>query len=281
MARSVPRPRKISDFKPLFTNVAQTSHYLVRFGIPWPVQQHLISRGVDKRFIGEDIGLMASDAVIPGSSLMTADISGNYQGVNEKMAHTRQFMQMSLSFYVDRDYKVLKFLEHWIEYIASGSERNALRDGYHFRMRYPKQYKSEKTGIVKFEKDYNHSIEWNFVGLFPLALSDTQVAYEGSRIMKATCTFNYDRYICGKTSSKSWWEGLHINLTGGQRNNAYRTDDAEYRVPKLTVRDDAPSADWRTRGIEETIPNAEQFLKDQGMSDTTLQFLNNFGPDEK
>ena len=44
---------------------------------------------------------------------------------------------------------VLKFLEHWIEYIASGSERNALRDGYHFRMRYPKQYKSEKTGIVK------------------------------------------------------------------------------------------------------------------------------------
>ena len=76
MARSVPRPRKISDFKPLFTNVAQTSHYLVRFGIPWPVQQHLISRGVDKRFIGEDIGLMASDAVIPGSSLMTADISG-------------------------------------------------------------------------------------------------------------------------------------------------------------------------------------------------------------
>ena len=128
MARSVPRPRKISDFKPLFTNVAQTSHYLVRFGIPWPVQQHLISRGVDKSVIGEDIGLMASDAVIPGSSLMTADISGNYQGVNEKMAHTRQFMQMSLSFYLDRDYKVLKFLEHWIEYIASGSERNALLD---------------------------------------------------------------------------------------------------------------------------------------------------------
>ena len=72
--------------------------------------------------------------------------------------------------------------------------------------------------------------------------------------MKATCTFNYDRYICGKTSSKSWWEGLHINLTGNQRNNAYRTDDAEYRTPSITIRDDAPQGTWNTQGVDKSLP---------------------------
>ena len=112
----MPRPRKISEFKPLITNLAQTSHYQVMFGgLNGPLMSHLTSRGVDTRFITESSGLLCSSAFIPGSSLATADITGNFMGVQEKMAHTRIFTEMQLEFYVDSDYRMIKFLEHWME----------------------------------------------------------------------------------------------------------------------------------------------------------------------
>ena len=101
MTTSAPRPRRISDFKPTLTQVAQTSHYQVLFSVPRAVKQYLESRGLDSRFIGETVGLLCNDAVIPGSSLATADVTGPYQGLSEKFAHTRLFTDMTLNFYVD------------------------------------------------------------------------------------------------------------------------------------------------------------------------------------
>ena len=47
-----PRPRRISDFKPTLTKLAQTSHYEVRFGrAVGGLGNYLRKRGVDKRFI--------------------------------------------------------------------------------------------------------------------------------------------------------------------------------------------------------------------------------------
>ena len=100
-----PFPKKISQILPTFQNVAQTSNYLVRFSIPnsgvYPLTTHLRSKGVDDRFDLGDIGLLCSGASIPGSSFATLDVRGEYQGVIEKMAHTRQFTQidLELSFY--------------------------------------------------------------------------------------------------------------------------------------------------------------------------------------
>ena len=52
----------------------------------------------------------------------TADAIGHFHGVTEKFAHTRTFIQMEMEFYVDNAYRSLKFLEHWTEFIASGSD---------------------------------------------------------------------------------------------------------------------------------------------------------------
>jgi len=57
----VPRIKKISEFKPLITNLAQTSHYQVMFGgLNGQLSTHLNSRGVDTRFITESSGLLCS-----------------------------------------------------------------------------------------------------------------------------------------------------------------------------------------------------------------------------
>ena len=207
-----PRPRKISEFKPLFSRLAQTSHYQVVFGgLSGPLRSYLLQRGIDSRFINESVGLLCNSASLPGSSFATSDIVGNYTGVSEKMAHTRTFVQLDLEFYVDHSYKTLKFLEHWMEFISSGSFEQPYQEGYYFRMRYPEQYKCNSTKILKFDRDYNRYIEYTFYGLFPMALNSTAVSYESSGILKASASFNYERYVCGKTYS--------IDIARGEDNN--------------------------------------------------------------
>ena len=208
------RPKKIADIKPILTNVAQTSHYQVFFdGLSQDLFKFLGTKGVNKRFITENAGLLCNQASIPGSSLATTDIFGNFTGVQEKFAHTRIFTELSLDFYVDKDYKMIKFFEHWIDYIANGSEKtspNVRKDnpGYFYRMRYPKGsssgYKCDKTKIVKFNIDYRSEIEYTFFGLFPINFSSTPVQYGSSDVLRTSVTFSYERYIAGKETSLSF-----------------------------------------------------------------------------
>jgi hypothetical protein len=82
----VPIRRRISDFKPLFTNLAQTSHYEVRFGgvgpLGGPLMAYLSRKGISQRFIFEDAGLLCFNASLPTSSLATAEITGKLYGYN-------------------------------------------------------------------------------------------------------------------------------------------------------------------------------------------------------
>ncbi len=199
---SIARPRRISEIKPIFGNLAQTSHYQVSFGsLSKPLQDHLSLRGVDWRFVAEDAGLLCSSASLPGSSLGTSDIVGDVTGVTEKMAHTRVFTAIDLTFYVDKKYKMIKFLEHWIEFIASGSGVRNTEEGYFFRMKYPKDYKSNTAQVLKFDRDYQNQIEYNFYGLFPIAMYSPTISYNDSQVLTVTASFNYERYVCGSIRS--------------------------------------------------------------------------------
>lgn len=219
-----PRPRKISDFKRVLTNLAQTSHYEVKFGAPpAPLSSYLSSRGVDSRFITGDIGLLCYSAELPYGSLATANIAGNYMGIQEKIAHSRIYGQVNLGFYIDSDYKVLKFLEHWAEFIASGSHNpvgtkakavSQGRKNYFIRMQYPEYYKMESTKIVKFDRDYRKNIEYNFFGMFPSNVGNINVSYDSSRTLTASATFEFTRYVCGPVSSLDEKRGDDNNKQG-------------------------------------------------------------------
>ena len=196
-----PRPRRISEFLPRMQNVAQTSHYLVKFALPISgVRSYLRRKGINDRFVAEDAGLLVSDAVLPGSAMAAVNVAGDFQGVIERFAHTRNFTQINLEFYVDNDYTSLKFIEHWMEYIT-GAISDPAKDNYHFQLHYPSEYKSNETRIVKFERYYNRFLEYKFIGLFPLSLNSTRVSYQGSQVLKASAAFSFDRYICGESTS--------------------------------------------------------------------------------
>jgi len=207
-----PRPRGISDIMPKLQRVAQTSKFLVKFVLPnSPLRTQMRKKGINDRFISDNIGLLCSDAVLPGSNMASLNTAGDYQGLVEKFAHTRQFTQVSFDFYVDLEYKSLKFIEHWMEYISGQSNSDPSRDAYHFKMAYPEEYKSNDTRIVKFEADHFQFLEYRFVGLFPIALNSTRVSYQNSQVLKATASFSFDRYICGETSSLARALGIDLN----------------------------------------------------------------------
>ena len=76
------KKKRISDFTSIIGNVAQTSHYQVFFdGLSGDLLAHLSSKGVNRRFIGENAGLLCSTAILPGSNLATSTIAGNFTGV--------------------------------------------------------------------------------------------------------------------------------------------------------------------------------------------------------
>lgn len=210
---SAPFPRRISDFKRTLTNVAQTSHYEVRFGAPpAALKEYLSSRGVDQRFIAGDCGLLCYSTSLPVASNATVNVTGNFAGVTEKFAHTRLYTPITMEFYVDKDYKVIKFLEHWMEFMNSGSynPQNSTNNSggfsqadpnYFAKMQYPEHYKMDQTKITKFERDYLNSIEYTFFGLFPRAVSPINVGYDQSRTLVASASFEYTRYVSGKINS--------------------------------------------------------------------------------
>jgi hypothetical protein len=213
----VPIKRKISEFKPLFTNLAQTSHYEVRFGgLPYELLRYLSRKGITSTFIYQDAGLLCYSASLPTTSFALANITGNSIGLTENFAHTRVYDLISLDFYVDKNYNTLKFMESWMEFIASGSNNPINGDlvplrqtnkNYIYRMQYPENYKCDRTTIVKFDRDYKKEIEYCFIGLFPSNINSLGVSYANSDILKMSVTFQYDRYISGKSVSLSVFRG--------------------------------------------------------------------------
>lgn len=55
-----------------------------------------------------------------------------------------------------------------MEFISFGSGVSPSRDGYFFRMRYPHEYKTDSTKIIKFDRDYNKQLNTHFLVCFQL-----------------------------------------------------------------------------------------------------------------
>lgn len=223
---------KISDIKPIVTNLAQTSHYQVIFGgLPGELLQYLSVRDVNSSFISEDVGLLCYSASLPTSSLGIKMVDGNYTGIRENFATGRIYSDITLEFYVDSNYRTMKFLESWMEFISSGSHNNINsvtpavrqdRDGYFIRMQYPDYYKSNSTRIIKFDRNYKQEIEYRFYGLFPFDMSPPTITYAQSEILKVSASFKYDRYVAGRALSIDYYSGSANNVNSNVTNNPIR-----------------------------------------------------------
>ena len=201
MAETTIRPFNLSVAKNLIGPLAQTNHFLVTFSSLTPAVESYLANytGIRniKSFLSRQLGILCSDAVLPTSTLATAEVKNNFMGVPQQFAHTRFYTDISYSFYIDEDYTLLKVFEGWMEYISSGANDNVDQDhrAYYRRMKYPDSYKCNTMYINKFEKNYKRTLRYRFVNVFPKSINAIPVQYGSADILKVTVNFNYDRYI--------------------------------------------------------------------------------------
>ena len=170
--------------------------------------------GIPRRFVDEDLGLYASEAVLPGSSFADVEVSGDRQGITERMPFKRIYDDVTITFMVDRNYKVLKYFEAWLQLInplhgdVDGKARNQV-----MTLNYPKKYKCNMS-VVKFNKDYFRRggayVYYCFIRSWPLSISSIPVNYDSGSVLKLNVTFRYERYVMENVTRgmiRSGWKG--------------------------------------------------------------------------
>jgi hypothetical protein len=186
---------------------------------------------------------MCNETSLPGSSLSIGEEIGSRQGISETFANRRVFEPITMTFYVDAEYGVIRLFEEWMNFInplynESGRSRTGNPNGgvgrlnawEFYRFRYPDTYKRD-IAVTKFERDHTvsaqlgsvgytpNSLTYYMINAYPIQLTALPVTYEGSTITKTTVTFNYDRYVILNNNRKVTNEGIFqdINTTTSDR----------------------------------------------------------------
>ena len=209
----------VSKIKANLLNVAQSALYKLTLTVPPAVSSKFSQYNLD------DISLLCSEATLPGSSLNTHEVTNDYHGVTEKMAYRRMYDEtVGLTFYVDRNYKVIELLEGWMDYISGVDNKKTYEGPYaSYRMSYPNTYKNN-IYLTKFEKDQftrdfsntrgdskttsRSLIEYTFVQAWPLSLTAIPVSYDNSSVLKCNVSFNFIRYVMNKTTALVSSDGI-------------------------------------------------------------------------
>ena len=181
----------------------------------------------------------ASDVTLPGASFDMAESMGDRQGTIERFAQRRLYAPLSVSFYVDANYNVLRLFEEWMNFMnpihnSLGRYEGSFQgqNGYdqrnnYYKFRYPDEYKRNVI-VTKFEKDFYQGLNMNetrigrfaksrsgdnlipgsllmyqFIDAFPSNVVAIPLSYQGTDITKVTIEFQYLRYNTITNNDKS------------------------------------------------------------------------------
>ena len=204
----------INTIRSRFQTVALDNKYQVFMEPNLNVYNAAARVGISRRFIDEDLGLYVTDAVLPASSFADVEVSGDRQGITERMPFKRIYDDVTLTFMVDKDYKVMKYFEAWIQLINPlHGDTDGKADNQVMTLNYPKDYKCTMS-VVKFNKDFFHRgggyVYYCFVRSWPLSISSVPVNYDSGSILKLNVTFRYERYVMENVTRgmiRSGWKG--------------------------------------------------------------------------
>ena len=191
---------------------------------------------------GSALALFCSEAVLPGSTIETAEVRGLRQGVVQNYATYRSYPDITLTWYSQQDYYTNDVFNAWMEYISptrladsryGDSTRTRRNDKASFRrLKYPEFYKCNMQ-ITSFSKNlleketrleekgspqFPSSITYFVENLFPTNIVASPLAYGKSELVKTSVTFKYEYYYIDRTSRAG--ETLKVSDSGNNR----RTD---------------------------------------------------------
>ena len=87
----------MQDVKDKLGKLSITNQYQVHFSIlKKTITDYLELIGIDntKNFLSRDVGILCSDASLPGSAFATAEVKDNFMGIPQEFAHTRLYLSL-------------------------------------------------------------------------------------------------------------------------------------------------------------------------------------------
>ena len=199
----LPSHKSVATLKAKILRPSLSSRFQCWFQPPVSVASWITAKssneGLGTNWDGEFVSLSCAEATLPGSTLTTHETTSDFSGVTERHAYRRQYDPTAqFSFYVDHDYNIIYFFEHWMSYIANEQYEDVLNPNFSYRVNFPNDYKADGLYIRKFEKDYNHgnkTLQYKNINAYPISINSMPVAYENSSILMCTVSFNYSRYV--------------------------------------------------------------------------------------
>tara|TARA_B100001778_G_scaffold142848_1_gene117364 strand:+ start:241 stop:1074 length:834 start_codon:yes stop_codon:yes gene_type:complete len=158
------------------------------------------------------MSVLCNQAEIPGTSYLTTQAVGHYQGIQEQFPTLRQFPPLNLSFYIDANHVILRVWESWMTYINPVYSNKRTTDNAYGRLNYPDDYK-ETIHITKFERDafidekrYDYKnaqkkkptsrlTQYEFRNVWPTNMESMRISYGGSEVLRCTVQLAYDRFF--------------------------------------------------------------------------------------
>ena len=196
---------KIVGLKSKILRPALTSHFEVEIPVGAGNLKTLLEGVVGSGTDGQrTLNISCSDSSLPGSSIATFELQNDYTGVTERFAHRRMYDdRIDFTFYVDAEkYTPIRFFERWMRFVTGesgprndGSELELTNTRYHYRMNFPDDYRCEGLKIKKFERDFKSSLEYTFIGAYPISVSSMPVSYDSSSLLKCSVSMTYLRYV--------------------------------------------------------------------------------------
>ena len=179
----------------------------------------------------------ASDVTLPGASFDMAESMGDRQGTIERFAQRRLYAPLSISFYVDADFNILRLFDECMNFMNPIHNQDGVYGGSfqghseyedrnnYYKFRYPDDYK-RKIIVTKFEKDFYQGLNMNetrirgdkfgsdqlipgslifyqFIDAFPSNIVAIPLSYDGTQVTKVTVEFQYLRYNTITNNDKS------------------------------------------------------------------------------
>jgi hypothetical protein len=175
----------------------------------------------------EYIGILCTDALLPGSSFDVSEVKGLRQGITNKYAMQRIYPDIDLTFYIDQDYFLVDFFNNWMEFISptyksgEGLERSAnfnnVEDASYKRLQYPDYYKCDlqisafNKGLLTDQSKLNKpgapqepsNIRYFVKKAFPKNVVSTPLKYGPADLMRVTVSFTYEMFFTQRKVRKT------------------------------------------------------------------------------
>lgn len=282
-----PRKRSLSDIKSNLMRPATTSHFDIFVRQPTGDSDYtwdLFKKENQLAGFSQDLlHLSCSQASLPGSAFMTHEATSDFTGVTEKHAYRRQFDgKIDLTFYVmmapsnvstaqavPNRYLPIRFFEGWMKYISAEEGPLVTSENYAYRMRYPKDYYGGLS-VIKYERDYQSYLNYNFISAYPLSVNSMPVSYESSDLLKCTVSMSYTRYyitdVAGSKTDKTKKKSKETNSN---------LDNTSAFTEELTPEQQAMinSAYTQDLGFDLNIPDIETADFDFSQASTVPSFF--------